>query len=242
MLVGFTLLLCIVPLSGTCKVLLPHSSPSSLSNVAALLAVNGPLNWVPTAVHDIKVVLSSGIVQGEDFFLWMSPYRLPFQSHTTLYLQLYPGKQWAPALQDGHTQALFLQTFECQNTTSINPSYHISPILIATIMSNTVRCPSISFPGLSAKLQQFVNKVLKDCQDPLIVKSELLHKNDFSSHELLLLKPALLIVDGTGQTLEAAAARVDAFLGAHAVLAIAWEPTNTEVTSHLCLSACPRCC
>jgi hypothetical protein len=84
-------------------------------------------------------------------------------------------------------------------------------------------------PGASTKLQVLVTKVLKDCQDPLILKSQKLNWKRYSSPDLLLLQPPMVIIDGREQRVEEAAAAVDAFLAAHSVLSIAWEPYNDEV-------------
>jgi hypothetical protein len=98
-------------------------------------------------------------------------------------------------------------------------------------------------PGASTKLQVLVTKVLKDCQDPLILKSQKLNWKRYSSLDLLLLQPPMVIIDGREQRVEEAAAAVDAFLAAHSVLSIAWEPYNDEVLHASCSVQCDvKCC
>lgn len=219
-------------LAGGCQVHHQAYTPNvkRLSNTAALLSVHGPTTWLPKGADQIHVTLSSGIEQGKDFFIWVSPYKLPEQTYMTLYLQLYPGKVWSPGLKQRDIKALYLQSVLCQDTTA-SPS--LSPMLLATVFHKPPSCPSPPFtlPGSTIQLQQFVTKVVTECQDPLVVRAEHLQWRLFSSTKLLLMQPAILIVDGTGQSLDTAASMVDAFLGAHAVLSIAWEPSNAEVRS-----------
>ena len=225
-------------LVGSCEVHQPYiPSVKRLSNSAALLPIHGPTTWLPTvgAVH-IHLTLSSGIEQGKDFFVWVSPHRFPEQTYSTLYLQLYPGKVWFPTLQQGETAVLFLQSIKCQDSdadtdTDTTTSSSLSTIRLRTIFHQP-SCPlPFILPGASIKLQQFVTKVLQECQDPLLVNVRHLKWRQFSSSKLLLMQPSILIVDGTGQTLETAASMVDTFLAAHGVLSIAWEPSNTKVDS-----------
>jgi hypothetical protein len=230
-------LLYISGLTGCCQIQHPYTPPSGqrLSNTAALLAVHGPTKWLPaTKIEHIHVTLSSGITQENDFFLWVSPYRFPDQAYSTLYLQLYPGKVWAPSLALHDTLALHLQSVACHDpdaplTLSVQPN-----VLLATVFQGPVKCllPFL-LPGASVQVQRLVTKVLQECQDPLIVPSATLKWRQFSSLTLLLMQPAIMIVDGSRQTLEGAASMVDAFLAAHAVLSIAWEPSTAEVRAHL---------
>lgn len=221
---------------GSCVIMQPHTPTKDikLSNTAALLAVHGPIGWLHTdnAEH-ISVTLSTHIEQGKDFFVWASPHRFPSQAFATLFLQLHPGKLWAPDLTLYSTEGLFLNTVMIRDPDSNRTiaSSCFPPVRIATVFHKTPSCPPpLILPGASAKLQQLVSKVLYECQDPTIVRAESLAWRKYSSHKLLLMRPAMMIVNGSAMTVRGAAARVDSFLAAHSVLSIAWEPSCDEVS------------
>jgi len=230
-------LLCVVAFSGSCLTHRPISAHSNrrLTNTAALLEIHGPLNWLPESnIDHIKVTLSSAIEQGQDFFLWISPFRLPAQTYTTLYLQLFAGKRWVPHLQHNSTETLRLLSIVCTRSNSTSRSF--PSLFLATVVGVDMTCPrNISLPGASIRLQLFLNQVLADCQAPLIISSQNLKRrqHQYSSLQLLMMQPAVLLVSGVDQSLEVAAAAVDAFLASHAVMTVAWEPFHAEVNEGL---------
>lgn len=71
---------------------------------------------------------------------------------------------------------------------------------------------------------RYVTDILSACQGFKAHSSKRLKRRMWSSAMLLELEPPLFLVDGSDQSREAAAKSVDAFLSAHAVLEVAWEP------------------
>eukprot|EP00607_Mallomonas_marina_P003626 CAMPEP_0182440272 /NCGR_PEP_ID=MMETSP1167-20130531/86954_1 /TAXON_ID=2988 /ORGANISM="Mallomonas Sp, Strain CCMP3275" /LENGTH=624 /DNA_ID=CAMNT_0024634177 /DNA_START=836 /DNA_END=2711 /DNA_ORIENTATION=- len=92
-------------------------------------------------------------------------------------------------------------------------------------MKHTKNCPVISsLPGASPALMKYITDILTTCAGVRVHPSKRLDRRSVSSYALLDLEPALFLVDGSDQSREAAARSVDAFLSAHAVLEVAWEP------------------
>ena len=204
----------------------------TLSNRAALLEVHGPVDWVPSTSNvEIHVTLSSGIMQGQDFFLWRSAYKLPKQSYTTLYVQLYPNRLWIPGLKPDHSESLYLLSVQIQDAaTNLSSTRKFESFPLAKVVHKDRDCPApFVLPHSNIKLQQFFSKVLNECQDPLIIRAGKLRKRMISSYKLLMMRPSMMIVDGSDVSLQAGAMKVDNFLSAHAVLSIAWEPANEKV-------------
>jgi hypothetical protein len=99
------------------------------------------------------------------------------------------------------------------------------PVRIATIIKPKKNCPRITdLPGASPALIKHVRDILTACRGVHIQKSKKLNRRQFNSINLLEMEPPLFLVDGSDQSLNLAAAAVDAFVAAHAVLEISWEP------------------
>ena len=215
------------------------------------------------ALDRLVVILSSGVVHGQDFRLVSlakenslpSEYRKSRRFYVGLHL--LPGKRWILERNNSSPIPLYVvNVYVCSDTSSrqefllveaaaqANASSSSSSegwVQIAEVSSKALSCPKLPpLPDASPALSSLINSILEACQMPRIIKSKRLDWRKVTSFSLLSLQPPLLFVDGSDQSLSSAAQSVDAFLAAHSVLKIAWEPYNETEPRYWILAPYPQ--
>jgi hypothetical protein len=193
------------------------------------------IDWTDAdTIKHIKVVTYPQLTQGEDFELYSfskenalpNDYRK--SKRMTLGIRLLPGKLWIKDIYHltGSSPLYLVGVYAyCDSIPVLDPTMNSTWVHVANIYHKKSTCPEIAdLPQATPELMTMLKTILKDCQIPRIIKSKKLDWRRVSSINLLSMQPPLLLIDASDQPLADAAASVDAFLAAHSVMHIAWEP------------------
>lgn len=222
--------------SGKVRVM---SSAAPVVRVA--FPASGPVDFTAEdTAGKLRIVTHPSLRQGEDFEVLSLAkensipselLRVNAKRHV-VGLRLLPGKSWAPesAVPSGGGSATLhlVAAYYCSSGSAspdVDLSGNSSWVPLARLVHTKTECPLVpELPGAGERVTALISRAMTDCRMLRVVKSSRLDWRRVSSLTLLTLEPPLLLVDGSDQSLEAAAGSVDAFLGPHSVLEVVWEP------------------
>ena len=201
----------------------------------------GPVDFtVEDTAGKLRVLTHPSLRQGEDFEVYSLSRENGIPSELTrrngkrhyVGLRLLPGRSWlgesGQPSDAGPVTLYVVAAFYCAAGSalpSINVGGNSTWVPVAQLVKGGAACPKVpALPGAGERVTELVSRALAECRAPRVVKSSRLDWRRVSSLSLLTLEPPVLLVDGSDQSLEAAARSVDVFLGPHSVLEVVWEP------------------
>ena len=225
--------------------------PNSLSKVRLMsyetpiirlaFPAGGPVDFTAEdTAGRLRIFTQPALRQGEDFEVYSLskenaiPVELSRRNAKKHYvgLRLLPGRSWvgeSAQPRDVDPVTLYVvSAFYCSAESelpAVDVARNSTWVPVAQLLRGKASCPKVpALPGAGERVTELVTRAMAECRVPRVVRSLRLDWRRVSSLSLLTLEPPVLLVDGSDQSLEAAARSVDVFLGPHSVLEVVWEP------------------